>query len=147
VLAVLLTVGTMNAYVAAAVQLAGALAREGAAAPRLGRPAVALAALAAISAVLLALLAGDVLGTEDLVHASGAAFIAVYVAATAAGTRLLAGRGRLAAGIAFAAVVVVFAFAGAFVAVPAAIGAVVVLATRRIDVRAPAAACPRTATV
>ena len=34
VLAVLLTMGTMNTYVAAAVQLAGALAREGAAAAR-----------------------------------------------------------------------------------------------------------------
>ena len=34
VLAVLLTVGTMNAYVAAAVQLSGALAREGSSAPR-----------------------------------------------------------------------------------------------------------------
>ena len=141
VLAVLLTVGTMNAYVAAAVQLSGALAREGASAPRLGRPTVALGALAGISAALLALLATDVLGTEDLIHASGAAFVAVYVSATAAGTRLLAGPARCAAGIAFAAVVVVFAFAGAFVAVPAAIAAVVLLATHRIRVRA-AAACP-----
>ena len=141
VLAVLLTVGTMNAYVAAAVQLSGALAREGASAPRLGRPTVALGALAGISAALLALLATDVLGTEDLIHASGAAFVAVYVSATAAGTRLLAGPARWAAGIAFAAVVVVFAFAGAFVAVPAAIAAVVLLATHRIRVRA-AAACP-----
>ena len=142
VLAVLLTIGTMNAYVAAAVQLSGALAREGSSAPRLGRPPVALAALAGISAVLLGLLAADVLGTEDLIHASGAAFVAVYVSATAAGAKLLAGGARVASGVAFAAVVVVFAFAGAFVAVPAAIGAAVLVATRRRRAVAAAAPCP-----
>jgi amino acid efflux transporter len=142
VLAVLLTIGTMNAYVAAAVQLSGALAREGSSAPRLGRPPVALAALAGISAVLLVLLAADVLGTEDLIHASGAAFVAVYVSATAAGAKLLSGAARVASGVAFAAVVVVFAFAGAFVAVPAAIGAAVVFATRRRRAVAAPAPCP-----
>ena len=144
VLAVMLTVGTMNAYVAAAVQLAGALAREGASSPATrARAGSALGGLGAISAALLALLATDVLGTEDLVHASGAAFVAVYVSATAAGVRLLRGRARWAAGSAFAAVVVVFAFAGAFVAVPAAIGVAVLVATRRLPARgAHAAPCP-----
>jgi hypothetical protein len=89
--------------------------------------------------MLLALLATDVLGTEDLVHASGAAFIAVYVSATAAGARLLRGAARWVAGIAFAAVVVVFAFAGAFVAVPAAIGVAVLAGTRRRPALAPGA--------
>jgi amino acid efflux transporter len=147
VLAVMLTIGTMNAYVAAAVQLSGALAREGGSARRLGRPPVALGALGAVSAALLALLAADVLGTEDLVHASGAAFVAVYVSATAAGVRLLRGGARWAAGIAFAAVVVVFAFAGAFVAVPAAIGLAVLAGTRRRPelARGPAAPCPASA--
>ena len=146
VLAVLLTIGTMNAYVAAAVQLSGALAREGSSAPRLGRPPVALAALAGISAVLLGLLAADVLGTEDLIHASGAAFVAVYVSATAAGAKLLAGGARVASSVAFAAVVVVFAFAGAFVAVPVAIGATVLVATRRRGAVAAPAPCPAPST-
>ena len=142
VLAVMLTIGTMNAYVAAAVQLSGALAREGGSARRLGRPPVALGALAAVSAALLALLAADVLGTEDLVHASGAAFVAVYVSATAAGVRLLRGAARWASAIAFAAVVVIFAFAGAFVAVPAAIGLAVLAGTRRRPQLAGGAAAP-----
>ena len=64
----------------------------------LGRPPVALGALAGISAVLLALLGADVLGTEDLIHASGAAFVAVYVSATAAGAQLLPGGGALGGG-------------------------------------------------
>ena len=90
----------------------------------------------------LGLLAGGVLGTEDLIHASGAAFVAVYVSATAAGAKLLAGGARVASGVAFAAVVVVFAFAGAFVAVPAAIGATVALATRRRGAVTAPAPCP-----
>ena len=50
-LAVLLTMGAMNAYVAAAVQLAGALAEEGSAPAALGRPRLALALFAGVAAV------------------------------------------------------------------------------------------------
>jgi amino acid efflux transporter len=140
-LAVMLTIGTMNAYVVAAVQLSGALAREGAASLRLGRSGSALGGLGVISAALLALLATDVLGTEDLVHASGAAFVAVYVSATAAGVRMLGGAARRAAAVAFAAVVVIFAFAGAFLVVPAVIGVAVLVGMRR-RVGAAAVPCP-----
>ena len=55
-------------------------------------------------------------------------FVAVYVLATAAGTRILAGGARVAAAIAFAAVTAVFAFSGLFLLVPAVI-AVLVLAS------------------
>jgi hypothetical protein len=51
-------------------------------------------------------------------------FVAVYLAATAAGVRLLAGSARLAAALACAAVGVVFAFAGTAVAVPVLVVAV-----------------------
>ena len=49
----------------------------------------------------------------------------MYVTATAAGERLLAGPARLAAGVAFVAVLVVLAFSGAFLVVPAGVAAAV----------------------
>jgi len=120
-LAVLLTMGAMNAYVAAAVKLAGALAEEGAAPRALGRPRTALALLALVAAAGLVPLALDVIGVDGLVRACSAAFVAVYVAATAAGVRLLDGAARVCAGVALVAVTVVLAFSGVYVLVPAAV--------------------------
>jgi amino acid efflux transporter len=111
VLALLLTMGTMNTYVAAAVKLAGALT------PR-ARPSLSLALFALAAAVLLAPLALDALSLDGLMRACSAAFVAVYVTATGAGIRLLRGPARVAAAIAFAAVLVVFAFSGLYVLVP-----------------------------
>ena len=128
-LAVLLTMGAMNAYVAAAVQLSGALAEEGSAPAALGRPRVALGGIAVVAGVLLVPLAFDVVGVDGLVRACSAAFVAVYVAATAAGVRLLDGAARVCAGVAFVAVAVVFAFSGVYVAVPAVVALVVLTAT------------------
>jgi Flp pilus assembly protein TadB len=54
-------------------------------------------------------------------RACSAAFVAVYVTATGAGIRLLRGPARVAAAIAFVAVLVVFAFSGLYVLVPLAI--------------------------
>jgi amino acid efflux transporter len=122
-LAVLLTMGTMNAYVAAAVKLAGALADEGSAPRWLARPSRALVLFAAIGAALLVPLGADVLTAEDLVRACSASFVAVYVIATAAGVRLLAGGARRAAAVAFVAVLAVFGFSGVFLLVPLAVGA------------------------
>jgi amino acid efflux transporter len=127
VLAVLLTMGTMNTYVAAAVKLAGALANEGDAPARLSRPGGALALFALIAATLLTPLALDVLSLDHLIRATNASFIAVYVTATAAGIRLLTGGARRAAATAFAAVVAVFAFSGPFVLVPIVVSAVVLV--------------------
>jgi amino acid efflux transporter len=120
-LAVLLTMGTMNTYVAAATRLAGALAAEGAAPRPLARSAHALAAFVLIAAALLAVLAAGVLGLDGLMRACSAAFVAVYVTATAAGVRLLDGRARGYAAASFAAVTIVFVFSGAYVLVPAAV--------------------------
>ncbi len=85
--AVLLTVGTMSTYVAAAVNLAGALVG-----PRMPRGR-ALAIFGGATAVLLVALATGVAGVEGLIRASSAAFVAVYLPATGAG-RAVAARPR-----------------------------------------------------
>jgi amino acid efflux transporter len=122
-LAAALTMGTMNAYVAAAVKLAGALAVEGSAPRSFARPGRALALFAVVAGVLLAALAADLVGLDGLIRATSAAFVAVYVTSTAAGVRLLSGAGRRLAGVSFAAVVVVFAFFGPYLAVPFVVAA------------------------
>lgn len=73
-LAVLLTMGTMNTYVAASTRLAGTLV-EGA------RPGRALVVFALVAAVMLALLAAGALGLDGLMRAVSALFVAVYVSA------------------------------------------------------------------
>jgi amino acid efflux transporter len=130
VLAVLLTTGTMNAYVAGATRLAGALAAEGSAPALLARPRRSLALFALLGAALLAPLAVEALDVDALIRACSACFVAVYVISTAAGVRILAGTACRAAAIACAAVTVVFAFFAAFLLVPAVIAAAV-LARRR----------------
>jgi len=130
-LAVLLTMGTMNAYVAAATKLAGALADEGSAPAALARPSRALALFATVGALLLAPLGAGLLSLEALVQATSASFVAVYVTATAAGVRLLDGAAHRAAGVAFVAVVVVLAFSGPFLLVPAGVAAAVLFPYRR----------------
>jgi amino acid efflux transporter len=118
--AVLLTMGAMNAYVAGAGRLAGALADEAAMPRWMARPGAPLAVFAVTSALILALLAAGIADVEPLIRASSSCFVAVYVAATAAGIRLLAGRVRVAAAVSFALVLVVFAFSGAYLVAPAA---------------------------
>ena len=92
----------------------------------LGRPARSLGLFAAVSAVLLVALGMDLVATGDLVRASSAAFVAVYAPATAAGVRLLSGAARGCAAVAFGAVLVILAFSGPFLLVPAAILVLVV---------------------
>jgi amino acid efflux transporter len=89
-----------------------------------------LTLFAVVAAVLLAALATDLLGLDGLIKATSAAFVAVYVTSTAAGVRLLSGTGRRLAAVSFAAVLVVFAFFGVYVLVPAVV-AVVALRVRR----------------
>jgi amino acid efflux transporter len=142
-LAVLLTMGAMNAYVAAAVKLAGALAHEGSAPAALARPGRALATIATAGALLLIPLAADLLSVEGLVRATSASFVAVYVTATAAGVRLLEGVARAAAVVAFVAVVVVLAFSGPYLIVPAAVaGAALAVAARRPRIAQSMRLCP-----
>ena len=119
--AVLLTVGTTNAYVAGATRLAGSLVQEGSMPRWMARPHAPLAVIAAASAAMLGLLAAGLVEVDPIVRAISACFVAVYVAATAAGVRLLDGRLRGAAALSLALVVVVLAFSGPYVVAPAAV--------------------------
>jgi amino acid efflux transporter len=124
VLAVALTMGTMNVYTGSAAKLAAALAADralplwlagddGRSAPR--RPLLALALTG--SCLLLALAAG-ISSTGDLIRATSACFIAVYVLALASAVRMLAGPLRGGAVAALALVCVVAVFSSTFLLVP-----------------------------
>jgi amino acid efflux transporter len=119
--AVLLTTGAMNAYVAGAGRLAAAMAQDGALPGWMARREGPLALFGAAGGLLLAVLAAGLVDVEPLIRVSSTCFVAVYVAATAAGTRLLAGRLRAAAALSLALVLVVLAFSGPYLAAPAAI--------------------------
>jgi len=136
VLAVALTMGTMNVYLAGAAKLSAALAQSGALPRWLAADAhrsVPRRPLAVIAAVGVTLLAGLVLGiggAGDLVRATSALFIAVYVLAIVSAIRILDGRVRLAAVSALAAVLALAVFSAGFLVVPAA-AALVAVALRR----------------
>jgi amino acid efflux transporter len=126
VLAVALTMGTMNVYIGGAAKLAAALAEQGAlprwfagdatrSVPR--RPLVAIAVIGVV--LLVALLLGFS-STSGLIRATSACFVAVYVAATASAVRILPGLARAAALVALGLVLVVTAFSGWYLLVPAA---------------------------
>jgi amino acid efflux transporter len=135
--AVLLTVGTTNAYVAGATRLAGALAADGSMPRAMARPGAPLAVIAAASVAILAALAAGLVDVDPIVRAISTVFVAVYLAATAAGVRLLAGRLRATAALSLALVVVVLGFSGPYVAAPAAIA---LLALAFVSARAGGAA-------
>ena len=129
VLAVALTMGTMNVYVGGSARLAAALAQEGALPGWLAGdayrsvPRRPLAVLAILSTVLLLALAAGVSSTADLIRATSACFIAVYVLALASAVRILDGRVRIAAAVALALVSIVAVFSSTFLLVPAAAAA------------------------
>jgi amino acid efflux transporter len=130
VLAVALTMGTMNVYLGGFSKLAASLANERALPRWLGgdayrsvprRPLVVIAAVGV--AILVALLAG-VSNTDDLVRATSACFIAVYVLAVYSATRILDGRLRALAWVTLAMVLVLAVFSTWFLAVPAVAAAI-----------------------
>ena len=131
VAAVLLTMGPINVYIAGATKLAGAMAQERSMPAWMTRPRAPLTAIAAVSTALLVLLAVGAADVQPLVRACSTCFVAVYVTATAAGARLLAGRLRIVAALSFVLVVAVLAFSGAYLAVPAGIAALALATLRR----------------
>ncbi len=137
VLAVALTMGTMNVYMGGSARLAAALAREGALPGWLGGgvprsvPRRPLFVLGVLGSGLLFALAAGFGSTADLIRATSACFIAVYVLALASAVRILRGRIRVAAAVALSLVTVVAVFTSRFLLVPAA-AAVVSLGFRRI---------------
>ena len=150
VLAVALTMGTMNVYLGGAAKLAASLAQEGSLPVWLARgaprsvPRRPLAVIAAVGTALLVALVVGFTGTDDLVRATSACFVAVYVLALASAVRILDGGAKLAAASAFALVIVVAVFSSYFLLVPVT-AAVVALAVRRASSRWRAATRPSTA--
>ncbi len=152
VLAVALTMGTMNVYFGGSARLAAALAQNGALPGWLGGdagrsvPRRPLFVLALLGVGLLVALAVGISSTADLIRATSACFIAVYVLALASAVRILRGRIRTVAAVALVLVTVVAVFSSSFLLVPAA-AALVSLGLRRLA-RSRSAACvlrrPRT---
>jgi len=125
VLAVALTMGTMNVYLGGTSKLIASLALEGAIPRALGGDAhrsVPRRPLALIGGVGIAVLLGLLLGvssTTVLVRAVSACFIAVYLLVLAAAVRILQARGRILAAAALALTVVLAVFSSWYLLVPA----------------------------
>jgi amino acid efflux transporter len=131
--AVLLTLGTMNAYIAAAAKTGAALGRDGAAPAWLAPgsdagqvPRRSLAVLAGMSGVALVIVAVTGASARQAALITTGCFVLVYIAGTAAAVRLLPAGGwaRRAAIAALAAVIVLLLVTGVY----ALWGVVVVLA-------------------
>ena len=124
VLAVALTMGTMNVYYGGAAKLAAALAEEGALPPWFAGdahrsvPRRPLAVIAVISVTVIAGLVAGFSSTDDLVRATSACFIAVYVLAIGSAIRILRGRIRIAAFLALILTVALGIFSAQYLAVP-----------------------------
>jgi amino acid efflux transporter len=136
VLAVALTMGTMNVYLSGASKLAASLALDGALPPWFAGdadrsvPRRPLLVFAVAEAALLTALVAGWTTTSDLVRATSACFIAVYVLAIFSALRILTGRIRAVAGIALATVLVLAVFSTWFLVIPV-VAAAASLAMRR----------------
>jgi amino acid efflux transporter len=141
VLAVALTMGTMNVYVGGASKLAASLAQEGALPSWLahdaGRsvPRRPLVLLALSGVAFLGALLGGLGSTESLVRATSACFIGVYALALLSAVRILDGRIRALAAVTLALVVVLAGFSGWFLAVPVAAAAAALVLRRVLRLR------------
>jgi amino acid efflux transporter len=133
VTAVVLTLGTTNAYVTGAATMAGELAGSARAArdSRSGPRRTFFAAIAATSLVLLTLYGAGVVSITWLVAVPTTLFLSVYLAAMAAAVTVLRGRVRAAAIPAAAAVTGMLAYCGWLVAIPAVVVLLVVAASAR----------------
>jgi len=134
--------GTMNVYLAGTAKLTAALAAEGAlplwlaadrerSIPR--RPLLVYAPV--VFAVIAIVLAG-VGTTSELIRATSACFIAVYVIALLSAVRILDGPVRAAAAVSLVLSGVVAVFSAAYLAVPVAAGVLAFALRRRLQPRA-----------
>jgi amino acid efflux transporter len=133
VLAVTLTMGTMNVYMGGGAKLALALADAGAVPRWLARadgrsvPLRPLMFFAAVGLILLATLAMGFLNATDLIRSTSSLFVGIYVLSIASAVRILKGRARVVAASAAVMVVLVACFSGWYVAVPAVVAMVALL--------------------
>lgn len=140
--ALLLTLGTMNAYFAGAAKLGAALGRDGALPAWLAQgsragdvPRRSLAVVAGLSALAMAVVAAAGVGAQPLVLLTTGSFVTVYALGTAAALRLLP-RGSAAHRCAQCALIAVIGLAlatGWFLLWPLAmsVGALVYLQLRK----------------
>ncbi len=120
--AVVLTLGTTNAYITSAATMARQLASPAAAARRGRGPALTfLAAIAAAGLLLITLYGLRLADTASLVAVPTALFLAVYLGCMIAAGRLLHGPVRMAAVPAALAVIVMLAYCGWAICIPAVI--------------------------
>jgi amino acid efflux transporter len=140
-LAVALTMGTMNVYVAGVAKLMASLAEERALPTWLGGgaarsvPRRPLAVVGVLGVAFLAALLAGAGSTGGLVRATSACFIGVYALALLAAVRILAGSRRALAAAALVLVLVLAGFSGRFLAVPVAAAAVALVLRRRLRLR------------
>jgi amino acid efflux transporter len=136
VAALVLTAGSVNAYLSGATEMLRELAAQGRGATRsTTRPAVFLGFIAVTGLALIALSATGLADIAVLVSVPTTMFVCVYLSCTAAAVRLLDGPARLGAAIAVAAVVAILAFCGWGLA-----GAAVIAVTAAVTTRGLAAA-------
>ncbi|MGA4541909.1 APC family permease [Uniformispora flossi] len=130
VVAVLLTLGAMNAYYAGAAKLGAALGRDGAFPAWLGRGSLAgevprrsLATVSALAVAALGVVTAARLGVRPLVLMTTGSFVTVYAVGVAAAVRLLPkhGRHRVAVWGAVVAVAIMLAMSGRYLLWPAAV--------------------------
>ena len=135
-LAVVLTMGTMNFYVGGMAKLAASLASERALPAWLAGdahrsiPRRPLYVFAPVVAVLIVAVLAEVGSTSGLVGATSACFIAVYVLALLSATRILDGRVRIAAVWSLVLSVALAVFSVGYLVVPV-VAAVIALVLRR----------------
>jgi amino acid efflux transporter len=130
VAAVALTLAATNAYLSGAAEMVAALACPNSTRSRLASPRSLPLGVAGVGILLLVLTATGWVSTTQLVALPTTMFLVVYVAATAAGARLLTGRPRIAAMIACTAVCVVLAFSGAALLLPVLVIGIAVASLR-----------------
>ena len=124
VLAVALTMGTMNVYLSGSAKLMASLATDGdlphwlAGDSERSVPRRPLALYTVTTVLLLGLLVAGFSNTGDLVRATSACFIAVYLLAVLSAARILTGRLRAVALFTLATVVGLAVFSSWFLAVP-----------------------------
>lgn len=141
VLAVALTMGTMNVYCSGAAKLARALAQDGALPAWFTGgggddvPHRPLLVIAASAGALLAAMAAELVSTADMVRVTSAFFVAVYVIALVSAVRILTGVFRTAAAVALGLMLGVTVFSSWFLLAPATAAAATVLVQRRVASR------------
>ncbi|WP_433263360.1 APC family permease [Actinosynnema sp. CS-041913] len=137
--AVLLTVGSMNAYYAGGAKLGAALSRDGAFPRKLSGGSVAgevprrsLLLLVGLSFVILMVVVVTGAGTTLLVLLTTGQFVAVYVIGAAAAVRLLPRRSkaRYTAVLALAGVLLLLVVSGVYMLLPALVGVLALLFLR-----------------